>query len=774
MPFPGGHCRALALLLFAAAGAAAGERTVELSAPLTTLVRCTGALPDHPGAIEVVLEVGDDAPGDLGIGAWLADDEGLWFQRLHPRPLGPGRHELRFPLGETAAVHGEPHRGAWTPYHATLCDQAGVFLWSATDSRATIRIERLAVVADEALEPTDELDLDGRRLTRRADEPRHHLADLRLDGYDRAADLARGRTGRRWSLSCVPRPFPAQPYATASFELEAVVRTPAGEEERIAGFYREPMELVDRGDHEEARPAAPARFELRYRPRRPGTYAITVVASWNRVERARIDLPPLVVTGPPWDDYVRVDAEDPRFFATGGAGGAARFHWPIGINLRSVNDPRGAERTSSRLTPDRGWHAYRAYLARLAAAGVDTVEIWLSSWNVALEWRDDWPGFHGIGRYSQAAAERLDRILDTAREHGVRVVLVVHNHGQASDKTDREWHDNPWNRRLRDGRSPDAVRAGPIDHAHEYFTDPLAKAGQERLRRYLVARYADDPAILAWKLWSEINLTAGRRDDVRAWHRAAAARWHALDPYRHPVTTHWSGNYRTPDRAIVALPGIDFVAIDAYHGRKNGQGRLLAELVWDGVAHPTDGLGRFRKPVLITEFGGNWNAAPQPQLIAEHRSGPWAALVSGNGGTPMLWWFEWVDQGERWAPYTAVSRFVAGEDLRSTANESARPAELPATSEAGALWCRAWVRPGRLLGYCLDRGWGFDGERDPEHTAAEVVIGDDVAEGAITVEWWDAERGTIVDRQAVTHDGGRLALRPPPFRRHIAFKLYRR
>jgi hypothetical protein len=120
------------------------------------------------------------------------------------------------------------------------------------------------------------------------------------------------------------------------------------------------------------------------------------------------------------------------------------------------------------------------------------------------------------------------------------------------------------------------------------FTSPLAFADQESLRRYLIGRYADHPAVLGWKLWSEINLTAagemGRRrgqdaggiqvsDDDRHhallnWHERAAARWHALDSYGHGVTTHWSGDYRQPEFDIVALPGLDYICIDAYLNRR--------------------------------------------------------------------------------------------------------------------------------------------------------------------------------------------------------------
>ena len=736
------------LLLTIACVLLGAAESVVLRAPLTTVVPATGALPADPAAVVAVLVVPPDAPDDLGVGAFIADDDGQWYQRFHPTPLGPGRHELRFALD--GALHGEPHRGTWTPYHRHLGHHAGLFLWSAAGSRAEITIEDLHVAGGVTPPPTAD----------------HRFEDLETDGLRWQADGGLAiTTGEPLEIRLRPSPVPADPRDHAAFALELELHAEDGTARTLAGFYREPMALRDRGSHEGFRPAGRAGFALRHRFRQAGRWRATLVARWADGSELRSELPPITVDGGPWDDYVRVDPEDPRFFATGGG----EFVWPIGINARSVNDPRGRDRTGSLLSPDRRWHAYEAYLQRWAAGGLRAAEIWMSSWNLALEWRDDWPGFAGVGRYSQVNAERLDRILDRAHELGLRINLVIHNHGQASEKTDAEWMDNPYNAHLRG-----ASEGGPINGAHDFFTDPAALAGQERLRRYIIARWASHPAVLGWKLWTEMNLTAGRQHDLREWHVQAAARWTALDPYDHPITSHWSGNYRTPDRAIVAQEGLDYICIDAYHGRRDDQrGTLFADLAWDGLHHRWHGLGQFGKPILITEYGGNWDAAPQPQLISEHHHGPWACLVSGYAGSPMLWWLEWVDQSARYAPYAAVAAFIAGEDLRTHPGSRARGVRLQAQAGDRDLWCRAWTRPGRILGYVLDPTWGYDGSPPEPIAGAEVVIGSDVRAGPITVEWWDAETGTITDSGEHQHPGGELRIAAPDFTRHLAFKLWR-
>lgn len=719
------------LLVVAAAGEVADTtRQVTLQAPLTTLVRLDQPLTTPAHALHAVVTVPADAPTDLGVGVFVVDQHGRWFQGLRPGVLPPGTHTLALPIAGDASLLAMSDRGAWTPATAATTTHAGLFFWSAHASRAVLRVGDLTIVAPDADASAD-----------------HRLTDVQHAGS--------ATTGERWTITLRPHPFPANPFDPAEFTLDAVITTPDGAEQRIPGFLDQPMTRRDRGDREVVTPSGSDAFTVRFRPRQAGTHQVRVEARWGGTEGTLVTLPlpPLPVGGQPWDGYVRIDQGDPRFFAIDG-----ELFWPRGPNLRSVYDTRGSERMRTILTPDRGTLAYDAYLKRLAPHGVNAIEVWMSSWNLALEWRSDWPGFFGQGRYNLENAWRLDQVLDLAWAHGMRVNLVLNNHGQASTSADAEWASNPYNR----------VRGGKVADAAGFFTDPWALSGQANLRRYLVARYADHPAVLGWKLWSEVNLTSGRGQTLRTWHEQAAASFKALDPYGHPVTTHWCGDYNLVDRTIAAQPGIDYLCIDAYHGSD----RLLADLLWRSTMDPVPrrGLAQFNKPVLTTEFGGNWDACPEPQMLAEHASGPFAGLVSGHAGSPMLWWFEWLDQGGHVAPYRAISAFIAGEDLRGT---GARSIVLGATSDAGTLWCRAWSRPGRMLGYLLDQDWGRRGRDATTHPQAAIEIGTSITAGRMTVEWWDADGGTWNKAVTIDHPGGPLRLQPPAFQRHIAFKLYR-
>ena len=351
----------------------------------------------------------------------------------------------------------------------------------------------------------------------------------------------------------------------------------------------------------------------------------------------------------------------------------------------------------------------------------------------------------------------------------MRLLLVVNNHGQASDFCDVEWDRNPWNK----------ANGGPLSNPTEIFTSPLARAGQERIRRHLVARYADHPAVLGWKLWTEMDLTTagrptnGNESILRSWHEQATARWAELDHYRHPVTSHWSTDWRQVYGGVASLPGLNFLCIDAYHAPADQpNGFLLAELLYASGPRRGGLIPRYQKGIQVTEFGGQWDACPPAQMEAEHASGGFAALVCGHLGAPMLWWFEWVDQGNRFAPYAALRAFIAGEDLRSRPGSEANSVAMAARGDGGELWCRAWTRAGLILGYVQDRAWGASGQRR-SLTGVRVHVGDAVAAGNLRLVWWNADTGIPQAAVLLDHAGGPLDLDVPSFSGHLAFKLTR-
>ena len=501
---------------------------IPVQGPLTRIVPLAMGPVGERNRVEATVVVPDGAPHDLTAAVVAIDHDHRWYQQARPQPLLPGINHLSFLIDRGADLASEPAAGTWSASQLSMMEKSGLAI--STASSVLTRIIVQGAVSRPSVDPAPAIPVN----------PVERLVEI-------TTSASTVTTGERWNVSLRPAPFPTNPYDPEEFRLDVLVTTPDGQQLLVPGFYSDEMTPSDRGDIELLRPATGG-FHVRYRPRTPGVHHLEVQAQWRNGRRVQCALPPLEVSGAPWDGYVRVDSTNPRFFAVDG-----KFFWPVGPNLRSVWDLRAQERMHTKVTPDRGSLAYDAYLKRFAAAGANACEIWMSAWNLALEWRSDWPGFYGVGRYNQSNAWRLDQILDAAWESGVRVNLVINNHGQASEKTDAEWTNNPYNR----------AAGGQLQAAAELFQNPWALKGQDNLRRYLIARYADHPAVMGWKLWTEMDLTNGG-PNLKSWHDRATKRWRELDVYGHPVASHWCGDFTHPTEDIVSL--LDYVCIDAYHG----------------------------------------------------------------------------------------------------------------------------------------------------------------------------------------------------------------
>ncbi len=762
-------CGLLAVLSLFMVGNAA-EVEVTLLAPLTTRVVVASDVTGADVEVSATVVVPGDAPADLGVGIAAMDRHGRWFDQARFGVLTPGRHQLRWVVDGAATFREGDGLGRWNSAISANVRTVSLYFWSATASRARL------VISDVMIEPREMSPKSSSILS-----VAHSLA--------MSTQAVSARTGERWEVAVRPEPFPQHPYDADAFRLEAVITDPEGREQTIPGFCREPQLLSNRGDREMAMVAGAMDFAVRFRARQPGRHQVRIVARWADGSEIRSTLPEVLVTGTPWDGYVHLDRTDPRFFNVAGA-----WWWPVGLNLHSPNDVRSHEVLGTRLTPDLGTATYTTYLERFAAHGGNAVEIWLAPWNLGLEWNGDWPGFHGMGRYNQGNAERLDRILDCAWRLGVRVNLVIASHGQASIRVDSEWNDHPWN----------ILNGGVLTNPYELFTDPRALLSQQHLRRYLVARYADHPAILAWKLWTEVDLTVAgnsswatpsprlkalfaksgsaavldaapptmdaRLAALTRWHADAAAQLHALDGYGHPVTTHWSNTYQRVHPQVAALPGIDLLCIDAYHSdpsdaEHSPQGQL-AKLLWASIDDPQQGLMRYAKGVLVTEYGGSSQGSSDASMRADHACGAWAALVGGHAGSPLLWWHEWVDQGDHWQPYAAISAFIAGEDLRGGGSH-----DCVVTGGSGDVAGRLWMQTARVLAYVVDLDWNRRGGALARQTQVQIAL-PALPAGTWQGQWWDADRGIPGPTFSAVHVDGEFVLSVPEFSGHVALKMW--
>src|SRR5260221_13131771 len=98
------------LLLTLLAGLPLAALELPLQAPLTSMARYPGPVPGGDLVIRAMLVAPEDAPPDLGVGAFVSDRHGRWFQQCRPGALAPGRPALSFTLVAKAPLLAVPDR----------------------------------------------------------------------------------------------------------------------------------------------------------------------------------------------------------------------------------------------------------------------------------------------------------------------------------------------------------------------------------------------------------------------------------------------------------------------------------------------------------------------------------------------------------------------------------------------------------------------------------------------------------------------------------------
>lgn len=481
-----------------------------------------------------------------------------------------------------------------------------------------------------------------------------------------------------------------------------------------SGKRREAMGFVYGLDEAEARPV----WKVRFTPDEAGIwhYDVTVADAGGQVTSETYQL--LCRVRPRGHGFVRVSTRDPRYLEfTDGS-----FYYPIGQNVCWATD-------------------FSHFLQRIASYGGNYVRVWLCPWSLQLEVPTQ------PGKYDLAVAKAVDDLLAECRERGIMVQLVLRYHGMHSES----WDKNPYN----------SANGGPCQWPGDFFTLPNAKDLHKRFLDYVVARWGHSPALMAWELWNEADLTKADRDsDLVDWHREMADYLKKADCHRHLVTTSVSNPAR--NLALFELPEIDFVPAHFY-------ARDVAERVRDVWLR----YRALRKPVFISEFSaGHEPLDDQADTFGAHlHAGLWLAFLTPLAGNAMPWWWDtFVEKNDLYHHWAALVKFAKGVDRRGKHFELVH-AKLQ-LGDAAAVSLQGLVAPQEAYLWVYDDAAVFrpDLARRPVLAPRRPLRLNGMLGGAFTVEFWDARQGKVLARQVVASRDGALSFVLPSSESDIAVK----
>ena len=789
-----------------------------------------------------------DAPPDLRVGVHLRDRNGNWFQTLLPGMIRPGDWTT-YALDLTAAnAHGLAavnHRTSWTDYSRQRIQEIGLHVYS-THPRWTVgggRVQNLSARFDK---------IRGVVFPQSAPDPKPEIALFDPASQFKPAP-APPRTYPRGALVeyhvKINKAF-ANPFDARDCDLVALVKTPSGKTVRVPAFFNQLYERREEtpGGDEIVEAIGEEFFTVRYRAQETGPHSLAfelrehghydTVRSWAKDDRftpegegqagisrhwpytnypqrhsdgrrpidkvsfvpgpvtAALDLGAAAFTvaesEKPFHGFVRV-AKDRRHFEFDDGS----FFYPIGPCLRSPSDTRipydspKFSRDSIDKLGKRGTYQYDVYFDAFGKAGISWARVWMCSWWGALEWRRDWPGYQGLGRYNLANAWRMDYVVDLAEKKNIRLNLAVTNHGQFTLNIDTEWENNPYNAKL----------GGPLAAPCEIFTRGEAKINHQNKLRYIAARYGHSPAVMAFALFSEIEFTEeyerslnishqGRTrlladlpaPNIESWHAEMATFLKSIDSNRHLVTTHFSHPER--GEGTLMVPEIDVATSNAYSAFEElGGGAFDASAAlhdfWEGNEDgKVRGFHIFKKPALVEEQGRHWmgmdagrETNSKTELDADLHAGLWGSMVVPLAGATGYWWWLHIHFDNRYADYSALTKFMAGEDFRPIGDEPPMKTVFRSLGRSPLLG-RAMKSDRRMYVWIYNQKTPFGDEEPEEVSNAAMNIGG-LRPGKYRVEFWNTYTGEPIGTQDIEFlkDTKNVEVKLPVVKRDIALKI---
>ncbi|MBC7447587.1 MAG: DUF5060 domain-containing protein [Hymenobacteraceae bacterium] len=402
---------------------------------------------------------------------------------------------------------------------------------------------------------------------------------------------------------------------TGGAVLRAVFTAPSGAVKTVDGFWQDGYTLASSTTG--ALSAVPAQngWRVRFAPTEAGVWAYSLTLQ----DGSGISAPvagTFSVNGSANAGFVRRQAGKNYLRFDSGAP-----YLPIGENLAWGNSKRLGD--------------YKVWLDQLAANRATCIRVWLCYWGMELEWKNvGYGGYSGLKRFSQTSAYELDWLLDYCTARGIYVELCLNNHGQLCAGGDTpQWASNPYN----------AANGGPCPTTQpwSFFSNVSAKATYKNKLRYLVARYAYSPNLLAWEFFNELDLVDGYNSaTIRAatatWISEMAAYLKSIDPNRHLVSNSYAMSNGNP--TVWNNANIDFLQTHIYQKRADLETPLAEASAALRTAHD--------KPYLTGEFGLEiyHNAQTSTMLddpnAVHFRTTMWASAFNGSLGPGLSWWWD--------------------------------------------------------------------------------------------------------------------------------------
>lgn len=393
--------------------------------------------------------------------------------------------------------------------------------------------------------------------------------------------------------------------------------------------------------------------------------------------------------------------------------------------------------------------------------------------------------------YNQKSCWQLDKILDYAKTKNINLFLAVFSHGHLGDAIycDNSWSTyNPFNTNIPAANKPQAPDvSGTLNSPYGFFSDANAINIEKNLVRYIIARWGYATNIISFELMDEANrlgvvnpsITAPSTavQDLTSWHITMKNYFNSLDPYKHLITTAFSGKDHTE------LPGIkNAMDYEQVHNYTNMNKYTVPAHYWNGDFEDENYnitqnfTSAYQKPVYTGETGwyndtlGHNMATDDPKLF-EYHCVMWANMFNGSMGTPAFW----IHQDLLAVGATVLNNFTGiGEFVKTLPMLSENYVPNKSTTTDFRMYYLKNINQDKYYGWIQDKNFNlrnildnypnylqnFSSNRPPQGTNNNIVFPVS-KQGVYNLKWYNTETGALYLSQTVSSSAGNVTISFP-------------
>ncbi len=363
----------------------------------------------------------------------------------------------------------------------------------------------------------------------------------------------------------------------------------------------------------------------------------------------------------------------------------------------------------------------------------------------------------GLGRYDENRCGRMDQLFEWCEQRDIHISWNIWFHSYISMAVwgggNARYRNNPYSL---------------VSSAKDFFGNEEAWKYQEKLYRYIIARWGYSRALFLWFVVDEINGTEGWTEGdhgvAEDWCRKVDAFFNEHDPYGRPTTGTQSGGIGQwwPEGYKI----FDIAAREIYEAQghpmpKSGKpavsvaGKLgpndenPLQFSYRNYATQTQALWNgFGKPAIIGECGWDhtYYEPGMPGYLAMYHNALWVSLANGLCATP-FWWAhsDWLNDSVVTNQMLYFSHFVSDIDF---ANLDLAPAEITAGD------CDAWAMKSDRLIF----GWVVNPRTS---VASESFTLSGLRDGPYEVRLYRTWRGRYLEAQTIEARNSKLTCTIP-------------